>query len=86
MLDDVFKETPTKTIIRKDENGNLMAFFPESPTNFGNIQYFKDCHGEASIEYYHSTKPLKTDDMEDAQNLVNQLIDLGYWPTIRQKR
>lgn len=47
-----------KVIYHKDADGNVVAFLPELPANVGNIVCYAHIgqHGEASIEYYHSTR------------------------------
>lgn len=46
-----------KVIYRK-KDGNIIAFLPELRANVGNIVCYEHIgqHGEASLEYYHSTE------------------------------
>ena len=47
-----------KVIYRKDDAGNITAFLPELPANYGNVVCYAHTgqHGEASIDYFHETK------------------------------
>ena len=55
-----------KVIFRKDKDSNVIAFFPEGRVNYGNIMSYMHIgqHGEASYEFYLSTK--KADENEYA--------------------
>ena len=61
-----------KVIFRKADNGEIIAFFPESSANFGNILSYMHMgqHGEASYEFYQSTKKA---DEEEYQALLKEL-------------
>lgn len=47
-----------KVIYRKEAGGGIVAFLPELPAARGNVVCYAHIgqHGEASIEYYHSTR------------------------------
>ena len=66
-----------KVIFRKTKNPytkeyEIIAFFPEIPANFGNILSYMHIgqHGEASYEFYLSTKKAEE---EEYQALYNEL-------------
>ena len=46
-----------KVIFRKYD-GNIIAFLPELPANYGNIMCYQHIgqHGEASVQFYHDTE------------------------------
>lgn len=56
-----------KVIYRKDGDGNILAFFPELSANYGNIVCYEHIgqHGEASTDYYSSTKAATPDEYND---------------------
>lgn len=43
-----------QVIFRKEDDGQIVAFFPNVRCNYGMIQYYHpiDGHGEANIHYY----------------------------------
>lgn len=46
-----------KVIFRKDmRDGEIIAFFPELPANYGNVMCYthNGMHGEADVEYYQT--------------------------------
>lgn len=47
-----------KVIFRKTKGGEIIAFFPETEANHGNIMSYMHIgqHSEASLEYYWTTK------------------------------
>jgi hypothetical protein len=47
-----------KVIFRKTPAGEIIAFFPEIPVNYGNIMSYMHIgqHGEASRDFYTDTK------------------------------
>ena len=51
-------------IVRKEKEGNLIAFFPGESANYGMIECFDGCHDEASIEYYHTTKKVSKEEAD----------------------
>lgn len=63
-----------KVIFRKAD-GEIVAFFPEANTNFGNILSYAHLgqHGEASYEFYLSTKKAEE---EEYQALFNELKNI----------
>lgn len=55
----------TKVIFRKESDGNIIAFLPETPATYGNIECLSkiDGHGEACFMYYrNNTKPVKEEE------------------------
>lgn len=47
-----------KVIFRKTKDGEIIAFMPEIPANYGKILSYMHIgqHGEADLEFYHETK------------------------------
>lgn len=60
----------------KRVGGGIDLFFPDAPANLGRIvyfagepgmiAYFAGAHGEASLDYYRSCKPVKGEDGAEA--------------------
>ena len=74
-----------KVIFRKAD-GEIIAFFPELNANFGNILSYMHIgqHGEASYEFYLSTKKAEE---EEYQALFNELKNIynEYELVVKQK-
>lgn len=51
----------SKVIYRKESDGEIIAFLPELPANYGKIVCYAHMgqHSEATLEYYQSTKSAK---------------------------
>lgn len=76
---------PTRIIFRKKfwkDSGEwqVIAFFPDERANVGMVQsYVHDGqHGEASIDFYRSTKKCSPDEYEDLRKELEDVV--GYWP------
>ena len=54
-----------KVIFRK-KDGEVIAFFPESHVQYGNIMSYMHIgqHGEASLDFYYSTKKANPQEYE----------------------
>jgi hypothetical protein len=71
----VIKVEKVKVIFRKTKDEEIIAFFPESVVNSGNIMSYMHIgqHGEASLRFYQSTK--KATEME-YKKLLNELRNI----------
>ena len=75
-----------KVIFRKDKEGNIIAFLPELRVNHGNIMSYMHIgqHGEASLDFYYSTKKANTQEYETLLNELKTIYD-DCILTVRQK-
>lgn len=67
-----------KVIFRKDRNENdIIAFFPETRVNYGNIMSFQliGGHSEASYGYYLTTKKAKEEEYFPLLKLLENVYD-----------
>lgn len=55
-----------KVIFRKNKDGEVIAFFPEFHVQYGNIMSYMHIgqHGEASLDFYYSTKKANPQEYE----------------------
>lgn len=75
----------TNVIFRKDESGEITAFFPDT-YKLGELLCYQHIgqHSMASIGYYRKTKPATK---EEYTSLLNELVNLvGYDDLIIRKR
>ena len=82
---------PTRVIFRKkfwkdQKEWQVIAFFPDVEANFGMVQsYVHDGqHGEASIEFYHSTRKCSRQEYEALRKELEDVV--GYGPVRVMKR
>lgn len=69
-----------KVIFRKDgKSGDILAFFPGAPANFGSILCWDAVsgHGEADLEYYWSTKSVKQEEYRSIAELYSTAYDVA---------
>lgn len=61
-----------KVILRKNKDGDIIAFLPEIPANYGNIMSYIHIgqHGEASYQFYLTTKKANE---KEYKNLLSEL-------------
>ena len=66
-----------KIIVKIDENGDFIAFFPESPANRYNIECWQIMgeHGEASYDYYLQCKKSGKDKMEEVEKFMRIYVN-----------
>jgi hypothetical protein len=69
-----------KVVFRKTSDGEIIAFFPEIPTNYGNIMSYMHIgqHGEASVDFYTDTKKATPEEytplLKELQSIYNDCI------------
>ena len=75
-----------KVIFRKNKDGEAIAFFPESHVQYGNIMSYMHIgqHGEASLDFYYSTKKANAQEYELLLNELKAVYD-DCILTVRQK-
>ena len=75
-----------KVIFRKNKDGEVIAFFPEFHVQRGNIMSYMHIgqHGEASLDFYYSTKKANAQEYEPLLNEVKAVYD-DCILTVRQK-
>lgn len=71
-----------KVIYRKGAGGEVVAFLPELPANYGKIVCYAHIgqHSEASIEYYHGTKtalPSEYEPLNDELKRIYSDVELS---------
>jgi len=61
-----------KVIVKIDEDGDFIAFFPGAPVNRYNIACWQVIgeHGEASLDYYWQCKKPGKDKMEEVKKFM----------------
>ena len=66
-----------KVIFRKHRDGNIIAFMPELPANRGNIVCYEHIgqHGEASVQYYHTTEKATADEYAPLYDELREIYD-----------
>ena len=75
-----------KVIFRKIKDGQVIAFFPEFHVQRGNIMSYMHIgqHGDASLEFYYSTKKANPQEYEPLLNELKVVYD-DCILTVRQK-
>lgn len=75
-----------KLIFRKTKSGEVIAFFPEFHVQRGNIMSYMHIgqHGEASLDFYYSTKKANAQEYAPLLNELKVVYD-NCILTIRQK-
>ena len=75
-----------KVIFRKTKSGEVIAFFPEFHVQRGNIMSHMHIgqHGEASLDFYYSTKKANAQEYEPLLNELKVVYD-DCILTVRQK-
>lgn len=75
-----------KVIFRKIKDGQVIAFFPEFHVQRGNIMSYMHIgqHGEASLDFYYSTKKANAQEYETLLNELKVVYD-DCILTVRQK-
>ena len=75
-----------KVIFRKIKGEQVIAFFPEFHVQRGNIMSYMHMgqHGEASLEFYYSTKKANPQEYEPLLNELKAVYD-DCILTVRQK-
>ena len=75
-----------KVIFRKIKDGQVIAFFPEFHVQRGNIMSYMHIgqHGDASLEFYYSTKKANLQEYEPLLNELKTIYD-DCILTVRQK-
>lgn len=75
-----------KVIFRKNKDGEAIAFFPEFHVHYGNIMSYMHIgqHGEASLDFYYSTKKANPQEYESLLNELKVVYD-DCILTVRQK-
>ena len=75
-----------KVIFRKTKSGEVIAFFPEFHVQRGNIMSYMHIgqHGEASLDFYYSTKKANVQEYEPLLNELKVAYD-DCILTVRQK-
>ena len=75
-----------KVIFRKNKDGEAIAFFPELYVQYGNIMSYMHIgqHGEASLDFYYSTKKANPQEYEPLLNELKVVYD-DCILTVRQK-
>ena len=75
-----------KVIFRKNKDGEAIAFFPEFHVQYGNIMSYMHIgqHGEASLDFYYSTKKANAQEYEPLFNELKVVYD-DCILTVRQK-
>ena len=75
-----------KVIFRKEKEGNIIAFLPETPATYGRIECLTriDGHCEADLMYYrYETKPAS---QEEYQSLLAWMKNAyGYNPRVMKR-
>ena len=66
-----------KVIFRKAKSGEVIAFFPEFHVQRGNIMSYMHIgqHGEASLDFYYSTKKANAQEYESLLNELKVVYD-----------
>lgn len=67
------EELKVKVIFKKTNEGEIIAFFPQFSANHGNIVSYMHFgqHGEASLEFYYSTKKALESEYKSLLNELN---------------
>ena len=75
-----------KVVFRKNKDGEAIAFFPEFHIQCGNIMSYMHIgqHGEASLDFYYSTKKANPQEYETLLNELKVVYD-DCILTVRQK-
>ena len=75
-----------KVIFRKNKDGQVIAFFPEFHVQRENIMSYMHIgqHGEASLDFYYSTKKANAQEYESLLNELKAVYD-DCILTVRQK-
>ena len=75
-----------KVIFRKNKDGEAIAFFPEFHVQYENIMSYMHIgqHGEASLDFYYSTKKANLQEYEALLNELKVVYD-DCILTVRQK-
>jgi hypothetical protein len=73
-----------KLIPDDPQKGQVIAFLPDSLAETGCIWSYMHVgqHGEADLGFYHACKPARP---EQYQELLAELISIGYDPVIKQR-
>lgn len=73
-----------KLIPDDPQKGQVIAFLPDSLAETGFIWSYMHVgqHSEASLSFYHACKPARP---EQYQELLAELISIGYDPVIKQR-
>ena len=66
-----------KVVFRKNKDGEAIAFFPEFHVQYGNIMSYMHIgqHGEASLDFYYSTKKANQQEYETLLNELKVVYD-----------
>ena len=66
-----------KVIFRKNKDGQVIAFFPEFHVQRGNIMSYMHVgqHGEASLDFYYSTKKASVQEYDALFNELKTIYD-----------
>lgn len=66
-----------KVIFRKNKDGDIIAFFPETHAIYGNIMTYMHIgqHGEGSYEFYTTTEKANEEEYKDLLSELRQIYN-----------